>query len=156
MEGEHKPKIENSVSEQLLFEFKNLFGLISSQENNDLQAVAEKVKRLIFNQLVKTGKVDPEKDYNEWAEEVFPVTELQKPTLLITMAEEYNLINPENTSDILRKKLIQLLNDYRNRNLFGINQALIAEIEEAVDGSEVTTSQYDTLASRLLSMSYGG
>ncbi len=147
------PNRENSASE-LLSEFQKLFGLISNLEHEDLSDAAEKIKRLIFNQLRVTGKLTNEVSYEDWKQEMFPNNE--RPTLLLETAKKCNMINSESTSEILRKKLIQLLIEYRNRNRFSLNQTLIAEIEDATSGSEITSSRYDTLASKLLSISYGG
>lgn len=152
MEGQPQAKIEDSASE-LLLEFQRLFGLIDKEDNNDLSTVAERVKRLIYNHLVASGKLASEIDLEAWQQEIFPNTEHPRPTLLIEMAQEYDIINFENTSEILRQKLIQLLNDYRNRNRFTANQALIAEIEEAI-AKDITPAEYNILASKLLSQVY--
>lgn len=153
MEGQPQEKIEGSAP-LLLLEFQRLFGLIDKEDNEDLSTVAERVKRLIFNHLVATGKLASETSYEAWQQEIFPSSETPRPTLLIEMAQEYDIINFENTSEILRQKLIQLLNDYRIRNRFNLNQSLIAEIEEAIT-KDITPADYNVLAGKLLSQVYG-
>ena len=152
MDRELLPNRENVASE-LLSEFKKLFGLISNLEHEDLSDTAEKIKKLIFNQLKVTGKLTNETSYEDWKEEMFPNTEHPRPTLLIEMAREYGIINSENTGEILHQKLVQLLNDYRSRNSFNLNQALMAEIEEAI-AKDITSAEYNILAGKLLSQVY--
>ena len=153
MDGESLPNRE-SVATELLSEFKKLFGLISNLEHEDLSDTAEKIKRLIFNQLRVTGKLANEASYEAWQQEMFPNTESARPSLLIEMAREYDIINSENTSEILRQKLIQLLNDYRSRSPFNLNQALVAEIEETIINGDITSTEYDILSSKILSQVY--
>ncbi len=145
-----------SPSARLLAKFRELFAGIDAQDNTDLQAVAEEIKRFIFDQLVKSGKVDPDKAYEVWLQESFPNPNPLDNSRSIELAKNNELITESDASIFLKANLRQLNRAYRLSMMGNYTGAhLTNEIQRLLNQEQVTLDEYRELSDKVMYVLFG-
>ena len=153
--NERTPANGEKVSAQLLVAFQRLLGLIDDQGHKDLVGAADKVKRLIFEQLVANEKIDIETSFEIWQTKYFGGQVSHDNALLIEMAREHNLIDEQSESEFLKANMRELFAMYRQVNGAFTNPQLSTVLAVFMASEKVNRDDYNELSNQILRSVYG-